>query len=101
MTRKLIRVGNSNAVTLPDELVKEFVLQAGMEVDASVDPRDGGLVVRMGVRFFDAGEASPRFRKMVDQLVKERRELYERLADGTDPGDGTPAPDTADYRASQ
>ena len=86
---------------MPDALVKEFVLQAGMEVVASVDPRGGSFVVRMGVKFFDAGEASPRFRKMVDQLVKERRELYERLANGTDPDDGTPAPDTADYRASE
>lgn len=101
MTRKLVRVGNSIAVTLPHELVKEFALQAGMEVDASVDPRDGSFVVRTGVKYFDAGQASPRFRKMVDQLVRERRELYERLSAGADPDDSTPAPDTADDRVSE
>lgn len=101
MTRKLVRVGNSIAVTLPHELVKEFALQAGMEVDATVDPRDGSFVVRTGVKFFDAGEASPRFRKMVDQLVRERRELYERLAVGAGPDDRTSAPGTADDRVSE
>ena len=101
MTRKLVRVGNSLAVTLPHELVKEFALQAGMEVDATVDPRDGSFVIRTGVKFFDAGEASPRFRKMVDQLVQERRELYERLAVGADPGHSTPAPGNADDRVSE
>ena len=101
MRRKLVRVGNSLAVTLPHDLVKEFALQAGMEVDASVDPRDGSFVVRTGVKYFDAGQASPRFRKMVDQLVRERRELYERLSAGADPDDSTPAPDTADDRVSE
>lgn len=81
MKRKLVQVGNSLAVTLPHDLVKELALQPGMEVDAAVDPRDGSFIVRAGVRFFEAGEASPRFRKMADSLVRERRELYERLAD--------------------
>lgn len=81
MKRKLVRVGNSLAVTLPHDLVEELALQPGMEVDAAVDPRDGSFIVRAGVRFFEAGEASARFTKMVDRLVRERRELYERLAD--------------------
>lgn len=89
MKRKLVRVGNSLAVTLPHDLVKELALQPGMEVDAAVDPRDGSFIVRAGVRFFEAGEASARFTKMVDRLVRERRELYERLAD--DDHDGNDA----------
>ena len=80
MKRKLVRVGNSLAVTLPHDLVKEFALQPGMDVDATVDPRDGSFVVRTGVRFFDGDEPSARFRKMVDRLVHERKDLYERLA---------------------
>ena len=82
MKRKLVRVGNSLAVTLPHDLVKEFALRPGMEVDATVDARDGSFVVRSGVRLFEAGEVSPRYRKMVDRLVEERRELYERLGRG-------------------
>ena len=80
MKRKLVRVGNSLAVTLPHDLVKEFALQPGMDVDATVDPRDGSFVVRTGVRFFEGSEPSARFRKMVDRLVHERKDLYERLA---------------------
>ena len=82
MKRKLVRVGNSLAVTLPHDLVKEFGLRPGMQVDATVDARDGSFVVRAGVKSFEAGKVSPRFRKMVDGLVEERRELYERLAGG-------------------
>lgn len=81
MKRKLVQVGNSLAVTLPHDLVEELALQPGMEVDAAVDPRDGSFIVRAGVRYFEAGEASARFKKMVDSLVRERRDLYERLAD--------------------
>ncbi len=107
MKRKLVRVGNSLAITLPHELVKEFALRAGMEVDATVDPRDGSFVVRTGVKFFEAGQASPRFRKMVGQLVQERRELYDRLAGGAHPDHSTPAADstaaadTTDDRVSE
>ena len=95
MKRKLVRVGNSLAVTLPHDLVKEFALQPGMEVDTAVDPRDGSFVVRTGVRFFEGGEPSARFRTMVDRLVQERRGLYERLAGGAHDGD------TADGRVSE
>ena len=101
MKRKLVRVGNSLAITLPHDLVKEFALRAGLEVDATVDPRDGTFVVRTGVKFFEAGKASPRFRKMVDQLVQERREIYDRLAGGAHPDDGTPAGGTTDDRVSE
>ena len=80
MKRKLIKVGNSLAVTLPSGLVDELGLTAGMDVDATVDPRDGSFVVRAGVRYLDGGTTSPRFRKMVDQLIRERRDLYDRLA---------------------
>ena len=108
MKRKLVRVGNSLAITLPHDLVKEFALRAGMEVDATVDPRDGTFVVRTGVKFFEAGKASPRFRKMVDQLGAARdlhriprREIYDRLAGGAHPDDGTPAGGTTDDRVSE
>lgn len=95
MKRKLVRVGNSLAVTLPHDLVKEFALQPGMDVDATVDPRDGSFVVRTGVRFFEGGEPSARFRNMIDRLVHERKELYERLAGGARDDDA------ADGRVSQ
>lgn len=80
MKRKLVKVGNSLAVTLPREIVTELGLEPGQEVDTSIDPRTGNFVIRAGVKEFEDGKASPRFRRMVDDLIRERRELYNRLA---------------------
>jgi len=80
MKRKLVKIGNSLAVTLPRDMVKELGLEPGMEVDATVDPRDGSFVVRAGVKHFEEGKATPRYKKMVDQLIRERRKLYDRLS---------------------
>ena len=38
MKRKLVQAGGSLAVTLPAEVVKEFKLTKGAEVDVSVHP---------------------------------------------------------------
>jgi putative addiction module antidote len=80
MKRKLVKVGNSLAVTLPRDLVRELGLQAGQEVETSIDHRNGNYVVRAGAKEFEGGKASPRFNRMVDQLIQDRRELYERLS---------------------
>ena len=80
MKRKLVKVGNSLAVTLPREIVTELGLEPGQEVDTSIDPRTGNFVVRAGAKEFEDGKVSPRFRRMVDDLIRERRELYNRLA---------------------
>ena len=80
MKRKLVKIGNSIAVTLPNEMVKELSLEPGMEVDANVNPRDGSFVVRAGTKYFDAGEVSPRFKKMTESLIRERREMYKKLS---------------------
>ncbi len=80
MKRKLLKVGNSLAVTLPQEIVKELNLKAGLEVDATIDPRTGSFVVRVGVKEFEGGKVTRRFKRMVDELIRERRELYERLS---------------------
>jgi len=80
MKRKLVKVGNSLAVTLPRDMVKELGLEPGMEVEAHVDPRDGSLVVRAGVRYFEGGSATPRFARLADNLIERRRDLYERLS---------------------
>jgi len=80
MKRKLVKVGNSLAVTLPGDMVKELHLRPGMEVDANVDPRNGNFVVRTGVKYFEDGKVSPRFRRAMGELVRRRNALYERLA---------------------
>jgi antitoxin component of MazEF toxin-antitoxin module len=53
MKRKLVPPGGSLAVTLPAEVVKEFELKKGAEVDLSVHPQTGAVTIRPGVRYFE------------------------------------------------
>jgi antitoxin component of MazEF toxin-antitoxin module len=55
------------AVTLPREVVAEFKLEAGDEVDVSVHPQTGAIVIRPGVRYFEDGKVTPRFTRLADQ----------------------------------
>jgi antitoxin component of MazEF toxin-antitoxin module len=80
MKRKLVKTGSSLAVTLPAELVEAFDLEKGQEVDLTVHPTTGAITIRLGVRYFDDGKASRRFRALVDELVQERAALYRALA---------------------
>jgi antitoxin component of MazEF toxin-antitoxin module len=80
MRRKLVKTGSSLAVTLPAEVVEAFALKKGQEVDLSIHPGSGAITIRLGVRELESGKASPRFRKLVDELVKERAALYRALA---------------------
>jgi antitoxin component of MazEF toxin-antitoxin module len=80
MIRKLVQIGNSLAVTLPSEVVKEFKLKKGGEVEVSVHPTTGAVTVRPGVKYFDDGKVTKRFRKAVDALLEKRADLYRALA---------------------
>ncbi|HXV61150.1 MAG TPA: AbrB/MazE/SpoVT family DNA-binding domain-containing protein [Vicinamibacteria bacterium] len=80
MKRKLVQIGQSLAVTLPTEVVKEFHLEKGQSVEVSVHPKTGAVTIRPGVKYFEDGKVTERFRKAVRTLVKERSELYRRLA---------------------
>jgi antitoxin component of MazEF toxin-antitoxin module len=80
MKRKLVRTGSSLAVTLPAELVESFGLEKGQEVDLSVHPSTGAITIRLGVREFDGGRPTKRFRRLADDLLKERAALYRALA---------------------
>ncbi|MFN2386214.1 MAG: AbrB/MazE/SpoVT family DNA-binding domain-containing protein [Thermoanaerobaculia bacterium] len=80
MTRKLVRIGNSLAVTLPSEVVKDFKLKKGQSVDVSVHPTTGAITIRPGIRYFENGKVTKRFREMADALMKKRSALYRELA---------------------
>lgn len=80
MKRKLVKTGSSLAVTLPAEVVAAFGLRKGEEVDLSVHPVTGAITIRPGVRHFEGGKPTRRFRREVDELVKERAALYRALA---------------------
>jgi len=80
MKRKLVQAGGSLAVTLPVEVVKEFKLKKGAEVDVSVHPRTGAVTIRPGVRYFEDGKATPRFRKLAEELLERRARVHRELA---------------------
>ncbi len=80
MKRRLVQAGGSLAVTLPAEVVKEFKLTKGAEVDVSVHPQTGAVTVRTGVRLFEDGKVTRRFEKLAEELLKRRSRVYRELA---------------------
>lgn len=80
MTRKVIKTGSSLAVTLPREIVDEFNLKAGDELDVSVHPQTGAIVIRPGVRYVDDGKVTQRFLRLAEELAERRAALYRELA---------------------
>jgi antitoxin component of MazEF toxin-antitoxin module len=81
MERKLVQIGSSLAVTLPSEVVKEFRLKKGQEVDVSVHPATGAVTIRPGVLEFEQGKLTKRFESRAESLLKRRQKLYRNLAE--------------------
>jgi len=67
-------------VTLPVEVVKEFKLKKGAEVDVSVHPRSGAVTIRPGVRYFEDGKVTRRFQELAEDLLERRSRVYRELA---------------------
>lgn len=80
MKRKLVQAGGSLAVTLPAEVVQEFKLKKGMAVEVNVHPRTGMVMVQPGVKFFEDGKVTPRFQRLVREVIARRAPLYRELA---------------------
>ena len=80
MTRKIVKTGSSLAVTLPRDVVADFKLKAGDEVEVSVHPQTGAIIVRTGVQYVEGGKVTPGLRKLAADLRKRRAGLYAALA---------------------
>ena len=80
MKRKLVKSGNSLAVTLPSDLVKELGIKPGTEVDVNADPAREVITIRLQPRQFEGGKATRKFRQMVNDLLTERAEVHRRLS---------------------
>ena len=80
MTRKLVQAGSSLAVTLPMEVVKEFKLKKGAEVEVSVHPRTGAVTILPGVRQFEDGKITKRFRQLAEDVMERFDESFRDLA---------------------
>ena len=83
MTRKLVQAGSSLAVTLPAEVVKQFKLKKGAEVEVSVHPQTGAVTIRPGVLYFEGGKVTPRFAKLAEALLERRSRAYQRTREVT------------------
>jgi len=80
MKRKLVQAGGSLAVTLPAEVVQEFQLEKGMAVDVTVHPQTGAVTIRPGVRYFEDGQVTDRFRELADEVMEKYDESFRELA---------------------
>jgi len=80
MKRKVVKTGSSLAVTLPREVVAGFKLQPGDEVDVSVHPQTGAIVIRPGVRYFEDGKVTRRFKEASRRVLEKYDKAFEELA---------------------
>jgi len=80
MERQLVQAGGSLAVTLPAEIVKEFKLKKGMSVEVSIHPQTRAVTIRPGVRLFDDGRVTKKFKGLAHALLKKRSGAYRELA---------------------
>ena len=80
MTRKIVQTGSSLAVTMPKEVVDQFKLKKGDDVEVSVHPQTGAITIRTGVQYFDDGKVTKRFTELARGLIQRRKKLYRELA---------------------
>ena len=80
MRRKIVQTGSSLAVTLPAEVVEAFGLKKGQEVDVAIHPATGAVVIRPGVKFFEEGKVTKRFRTLADSVLDRYDKAFEELA---------------------
>ncbi len=80
MNRKLVQIGSSLAVTLPAEVVQEFKLKKGQTVDVSVHPATGAVTIRPGIKYYENGKVTKRFREQAEKVLRRYDEAFRELA---------------------
>ena len=80
MERKIVQIGSSLAVTLPAEVVKEFKLKKGHTVDVSIHPQSGAVTIRPGIKYFENGKVTRRFRALAEEVRREYDDAFRKLA---------------------
>ena len=80
MTRKIVKTGSSLAVTLPRDVVADFKLKAGDEVEVSVHPQTGAIIVRTGVQYVEGGKVTTKFAKASTKIMDRYEAAFRELA---------------------
>ena len=77
LTQKLYRNGNSVAVTIPKEYLKELKLKVGAKV--MVSKENGSLTISPSNKHL-ASDVDQKFAKMVDEFVNDHKDVLQKLA---------------------
>jgi virulence-associated protein VagC len=80
MKGRLVQTGRSLAVTLPAEVVQALKLEKGQEVEVSIHPLTGIVLIRAGVNYFEDGKVTKRFRSLSERVLRERNAVFRELA---------------------
>jgi antitoxin component of MazEF toxin-antitoxin module len=80
MKRKVIQTGSSLAITLPNEIVEEFKLKKGQELEVSIHPVTHAVTIVPGVRYFDDGKVTRRFKELSREVMKRYAPAFRELA---------------------
>ncbi len=80
MHRKLVQIGSSLAVTLPAEVVQEFKLNKGQSVDVSIHPTSGAVTIRPGIKYYENGKVTKRFREQAEKVLRRYDKAFRELA---------------------
>lgn len=82
--RKIIKVGNSYAVTLPREFIKDGKLKVGDELFLSSDSSVKTIILEKTINKPSKNKANtditPEFKNWVDGYIKDKKTLLEKLA---------------------
>ncbi|PIR43435.1 hypothetical protein COV24_02750 [candidate division WWE3 bacterium CG10_big_fil_rev_8_21_14_0_10_32_10] len=79
MRKKIIKVGNSYAITIAKDFLKKQNLKAGDEVEVKTNSKLGIFTLRTTKSHADTS-ITPEFKNWVDTYIKENKMLLEKLA---------------------
>lgn len=68
------------AVTLPREVVEELDLKKGDPVEVSVHPQTSAIIIRAGVRYFEDGKVTKKFKEASRRVLEKYDKAFRELA---------------------
>lgn len=80
MVQKIIKVGNSYAMTIPMAFVQELHLQVGQQVRVSTDSASGVLTMRTANPPVKRGDITPEFLTWLDTFNAKYKHVLRELA---------------------
>lgn len=77
MQQKIIQIGNSSGITLPQAIKQQVGLKPGDKVEVKAKGSD---IVISPVRKIKTGGVDAKFMKMVDEFINEHEDVLHELA---------------------